>query len=376
MNYLAKFIDEKRYKKVTRKQFQKDKENLRKRNIESRKLQRESNVNIKHSRNSNKKKNTFFRKMFKIGIILILIFSVSYISKIIMKKDDSDSIQTISSNNKVVTLVQDYDFKIGMTKLDTTNYLNTKNALLSELVGNVSNVSLIKFDDEYNIKYEVASDIEKVSNGKYEITVNSNYKIGTSDIRNAVKRLIDAGKHSLYYVPLSNIDSIVEKKDKKIEISLKKEDPYFVYYLDFPIILDEYSYFRISVKDNEVIFNRNKSNFNQISTINFKSFESIDNLVEEFKKGNIDMFPATSDIATNLIGKYDYNVKKFRNGETVFLLGNNDSELFLKKEVRQALSYVINRDEIIKDVNPKFSEVIDIPYIYSKVKYKYDITRC
>lgn len=373
---MAKFIDEKRYKKVTRKQFQKDKENLRKRNIESRKLQRESNVNIKHSRNSNKKKNTFFRKMFKIGIILILIFSVSYISKIIMKKDDSDSIQTISSNNKVVTLVQDYDFKIGMTKLDTTNYLNTKNALLSELVGNVSNVSLIKFDDEYNIKYEVASDIEKVSNGKYEITVNSNYKIGTSDIRNAVKRLIDAGKNSLYYVPLSNIDSIVEKKDKKIEISLKKEDPYFVYYLDFPIILDEYSYFRISVKDNEVIFNRNKSNFNQISTINFKSFESIDNLVEEFKKGNIDMFPATSDIATNLIGKYDYNVKKFRNGETVFLLGNNDSELFLKKEVRQALSYVINRDEIIKDVNPKFSEVIDIPYIYSKVKYKYDITRC
>ena len=134
MNYLAKFIDEKRYKKVTRKQFQKDKENLRKRNIESRKLQRESNVNIKHSRNSNRKKNTFFRKMFKIGIILILIFSVSYISKIIMKKDDSDSIQTISSNNKVVTLVQDYDFKIGMTKLDTTNYLNTKNALLSELV--------------------------------------------------------------------------------------------------------------------------------------------------------------------------------------------------------------------------------------------------
>ena len=376
MNYLAKFIDEKRYKKVTRKQFQKDKENLRKRNIESRKLQRESNVNIKHSRNSNRKKNTFFRKMFKIGIILILIFSVSYISKIIMKKDDSDSIQTISSNNKVVTLVQDYDFKIGMTKLDTTNYLNTKNALLSELVGNVSNVSLIKFDDEYNIKYEVASDIEKVSNGKYEITVNSNYKIGTSDIRNAVKKLIDAGKNSLYYVPLSNIDSIVEKKDKKIEISLKKEDPYFVYYLDFPIILDEYSYFRISVKDNEVIFNRNKSNFNQISTIDFKSFESIDNLVEEFKKGNIDMFPATSDIATNLIGKYDYNVKKFRNGETVFLLGNNDSELFLKKEVRQALSYVINRDEIIKDVNPKFSEVIDIPYIYSKVKYKYDITRC
>lgn len=371
---MAKFIDEKRYKKVTRKQVQKDKENLRKRNIESRKLQRESNIN--HNRNSNKKKNTFFRKMFKIGIILILIFSVSYISKIIMKKDDSNSIQTISSNNKVVTLVQDYDFKIGMTKLDTTNYLNTKNALLSELVGKVSNVSLIKFDDEYNIKYEVASNVEKVSNGKYEITVNSNYKIETSDIRNAVKRLIDAGKNSLYYVPLSNIDSIVEKKDKKIEISLKKEDPYFVYYLDFPIILDEYSYFRISVKDNEVIFNRNKSNFNQISTIDFKSFESIDNLVEEFKKGSIDMFTATSDIATNLIGKYDYNVKKFRNGETVFLLGNNDSELFLKKEVRQALSYVINRDEIIKDVNPKFSEVIDIPYIYSKVKYKYDITRC
>ena len=74
-----------------------------------------------------------------------------------------------------------------------------------------------------------------------------------------------------------------------------------------------------------------------------------------------------------LIGKREYNTKKYRDGETIFLLGNSKSSLFKRKEVRQALAYAINRDEIVKNVDMKFSEVIDIPYIYSDIKYKYDL---
>ena len=39
------------------------------------------------------------------------------------------------------------------------------------------------------------------------------------------------------------------------------------------------------------------------------------------------MFTASSDSIMQLIGKREYNVKKYRDGETVFLLGNKDSAL-------------------------------------------------
>lgn len=63
---MAKFIDEKRYKKVTRKQFQKDKENLRKRNIESRKLQRESMLILSIVEIVIKRKIHFLEKCLKL----------------------------------------------------------------------------------------------------------------------------------------------------------------------------------------------------------------------------------------------------------------------------------------------------------------------
>ena len=85
------------------------------------------------------------------------------------------------------------------------------------------------------------------------------------------------------------------------------------------------------------------------------------------------MFTASSDSIMQLIGKYEYNVKKYRDGQNIFLLGNKDSKVFSQKEVRQALLYSLNREEIVKKINSTFSEVIDIPYIYSSIRYKYDI---
>ena len=44
------------------------------------------------------------------------------------------------------------------------------------------------------------------------------------------------------------------------------------------------------------------------------------------------------------------------------------------KEVRQAITFSLNRDEIINEVsNSTFYDKIDIPYIYSDIKYRYDV---
>ena len=121
-----------------------------------------------------------------------------------------------------------------------------------------------------------------------------------------------------------------------------------------------------SLNSVSLVKNSSKSSLGVISLTNY---ENTDDMVDNFRNGNIDMFTASSDSIMQLIGKREYNVKKYRDGETVFLLGNKDSALYKKKEVRQAIAYAINRDEIVKNVDMKFSEVIDIPYIYSDIKY-------
>ena len=126
----------------------------------------------------------------------------------------------------------------------------------------------------------------------------------------------------------------------------------------------------VSLNSVSLVKNSSKSSLGVISLTNY---ENTDDMVDNFRNGNIDMFTASSDSIMQLIGKREYNVKKYRDGETVFLLGNKDSALYKKKEVRQAIAYAINRDEIVKNVDMKFSEVIDIPYIYSDIKYKYDL---
>ena len=58
----------------------------------------------------------------------------------------------------------------------------------------------------------------------------------------------------------------------------------------------------------------------------------------------------------------------------MFLFGNKDSNIFKIKEIRQALLYSIDRESIIKSLNNSFIELIDLPYMYSGIMYKYDIT--
>ena len=85
------------------------------------------------------------------------------------------------------------------------------------------------------------------------------------------------------------------------------------------------------------------------------------------------MFFASSNNEMQLIGKSDYNVKKYKDGETLFLLGNKESDIFSRKEIRTALMYSLNREEIVKSSDNNFIEIIDLPFLYSSIKYKYDV---
>lgn len=380
----AKIINSHRYKKTTRKKADENKERIkasakyRREKLKDSKIRNKnhslnkSTIDNKYVNKKNIKKYKSFNFLKILGLISCIAL-IAIISKIIVKKQSQPVVQADFNIGQKVTLVQDYDLKIGMSKLDSNDYLKSKNIILNELTSSLSN-RLVSINKDYTINYIVAKSIKKIDNKQYFIELDSKYNINVEDIENAINEIKKSGEDNIYYKYISNIESIQEQGKNEFTINLKAEDPYFVYSLAFPLVNvgNEYPYFITKENDNSVLFTRNKSN-STLKSIHFTGYSDIDNMINDFKNGKIDIFTASSDSIMQLIGKYEYNVKKYRDGQNIFLLGNKDSKVFSQKEVRQALLYSLNREEIVKKINPTFSEVIDIPYIYSNIRYKYDI---
>ena len=412
----AQIVDPNRYKKTTRKKSVRVKEdkikkvvnNDRKERKLELKLQKKEKNNISNRKNifsdnikvsSNGNKNINYSKInkkisdklnnkvskknnnlkyVKAFVLVLVVVSIVFLSRNIVKKynDNTNTIQSIeaiSSNEKNVSLMQDSILKIGVAKLDSTNFNVTRNVILNEIY-RLTGISLIEFDNDYNIKYELAKKIEKASNKEYVITLNKDYKIECDDVLSAINDITKAGDKNIYFTAISNISKAQKVDSETIRIELKNDDPYFVFALNFPVIKkdnEKNAYNKVSVVGNEINFSRNSSSSN-VKDITLKNYDDIDNMIEDFRNNKIDVFTASSDSIMSLVGKHDYSIKKYRNGNTLFLLGNKKSSLFSKKEIRKAILYSIDRDQIIRNLNDTFLEKIDLPFIYSKIKYKYD----
>lgn len=389
-----KIIDAHRYKKVARNKVKtrKNKNNFKiksstnnNKNIFVNSISRKDRYNNltdntlkeeKKKRVKEKIKGDFeYSKIIKIAICIFAIVAVVIISKLIFDISENPLLSVFSSNeNTNENLIENYNFNIGISKLDTTDYLKSSNIVLNELAKK-SSLSLIKMNKEYKIEYSVAEKIEKLTDTSYLVTLNPIYNLTSDEIISSFNNIKNIGESNIYYNNLTNIKNIEKIDDDSFKFYLLANDPFFVYKLNFPIneVTNKNTEYTIGdVSQNSVSFVKNTSK-STLGVINLTNYSNTDDMVASFRNGDIDMFTASSDNIMQLIGKREYNTKKYRDGETIFLLGNINSSLFKRKEIRQALAYAINRDEIVKNTDMKFSEVIDIPYIYSDIKYKYDL---
>lgn len=409
----AKIIDSRRYKTITKTQLEKkkknnekilksEKSNYRKTNKYSTNNDNNSiisNLRIRKHREKKKeqevllysrpqrtvikepKQKVYIPKSFIISCCVIVSIILVYTSAKIMKIDEKITTTVFNDkekeNNTNVSLEPNYDLKIGLSSLDNTDVYKSTNLILNDLYKNIS-FSLVKIENNYDIVYKVAKKIEKMSDTEYKISLNDEYKLDINDIRYSIEKILSYGENTMYYDRISNIYSVEDTKVKgEIVLKLKEANPYFVYYLDFPILDDDEKVdcgYKYTQNDNSVLFERTEKSSNKnLKSIKINSYSSINEIVEAFTSKQLDMFFATSNNDMQLIGKNDYNVKKYKDGETLFLFGNKNSEIFSKKEVRSALMYSLNREEIVKSSDNNFIEIIDLPFIYSSIKYKYDI---
>ena len=358
----SKIINPSQYKKITKEKNIKRTEQIDNK-IKKGKI-KEINV-ITSSDNSNK--NYSIKKRIIIGIILVGI--MAFLSTISVSFFNVDKIEYIATiNNKEETIVNnDFELKVGVLNLDLS-----RNVLINELKKEAFS-QILNFDDKYNINLQLSQSIEKNDSKTYTITFKE------KNINQIVKEaILDISKNqqNIYYTTISNISKVELDGEYNLKINLKEENDYFIYYLDFPIEKNEnnnslYNYNENS--ENKVaVFNRNQEISSYLKSIEIKNYSDSLNMIDDFKKGNINMFLTNSDDDIKSLNRYDYNLKKYRDGETVFLLGNPKSKLFKEEEVRKAIAYSIDRNELVKDISLSYAELIDIPYINSKLSYRYD----
>lgn len=328
------------------------------------------------------KQKIYIPKSFVISCCVLIMVFLVFISIKITRVDEKITASVFNNSddkslNSEVNLETNYDLKIGLTSLDSTDVYKSSNLIVNDLLKKTS-YSLVKFENNYDIKYQLAKNIVKVSNLEYIVTLNDKYKLDIDDLKYSLDKILSYGESNMYYSRLNNILSLdsTENKDE-VKITLKEENPYFVYCLDFPVTDDEEKVkneFEYSVQDNSILFTKTKVSSNKsLNSIMLKNYNGINDSVEAFSNDEIDVFFATSNNDMQLIGQKDYSVKKYKDGETLFILGNKNSTVFSKKELRTALMYSLNRDEIVKTSDNNFIEIIDLPFIYSSIKYKYDI---
>ena len=408
----AKIINTRRYKTITKSQLEKKRKqnnsssrsskktrkslklpsfdassfvsNVRIRKHRERKLEREMLLYSRPERTVLKepKQKIYIPKSFIIACIVVVAILIVYISAKIMRIDEKISVAVFNGNNeqpaeKEVLLENNYDLKVALTSLGSRELSNSRNLIVNDIY-KASNLKLIESKDNYTINYIVARKIEKLSDREYIITLNNSYKLDIDDVIYSVNRIMES-TDSMYYERINNIMEIsADGEDKyNIRVLLKEANPYFVYDLDFPLLDNEskiFGRFTYSINNGDVIFSKNEKNERKnLNTITLKEYNTIDDCVDAFRKNEVDMFFASSNNEMQLIGKSDYNVKKYKDGETLFLLGNKESDIFSRKEIRTALMYSLNREEIVKSSDNNFIEIIDLPFLYSSIKYKYDV---
>mgnify|MGYP003291290605 CR=1 FL=1 len=362
-----KYINEARYKKGTTRKRRDS------RTVKSN-LNTKSNLKVVIKEKPIPKKKIRKRKVENkaknIVICIILLIVIAIVSRAILKDENEPFIPLpfiTNSNDEII--------KIGIITTESLLDNNTNNIVLMEL-NKYSKDMLLEINEDYSITYRVLSEVVKVSNKEYLLIKNKECDVTVQDIKKVIEdNKLD--KESPYYTKLTNIESVTIVNENELNIKLKQEDAYFIYNLDIP--LNSYNSLTnylidSSSTDNMLVFNRHKKADKQLPLkIIVTKYKDVYAAVEAYKEKDINVFVTNAENVQNLLGKYEYNITTYKNGQNIFLFGNPKSKAYSKQEVRQALAYSIDRDGIIQDALKSKGTKIDLPYIYDNVKYRYDI---
>ena len=341
-------------------------------------------------------KESYFKIIF---IILVTILLLSAIYIYVFKQNEKTIATSKIRSNKIEQLISN-DIRIGIIEFDNINPILSNNK-------NVQDISRLIFDplftltEDYRLEGILAKEISKITDKTYIMKLNDNIiwhdgnKFDSSDVIFTINMLKKLGDSSIYYHNVKNVLQVQVIDEYTIKIITDSDIPYFEYNLIFPIISSKYfnedslelasknikpvgtGMFYISdVNNKSILLKKNLKNSKaknlKIENILLKLYSSLSTVIEAFKTEEIDIFTTANKNVEEYLKNTRYNITKYINREYNYIAMNCNTNILSNKEVRQAISYAIDKENILNNVLDNKCEISNFPLDFGS--FAYDIS--
>lgn len=336
--------------------------------------------------------------IFKYIFIIFAIGIIVYAGYRIYSSQNKEETNT-QEDNVVVQESIIRDIRLALTNYDTINPLITKNK-------EVLNIDTLIFEPlftltkDYQLQPCLAKECSKTGNNTYVIktTNNVNWHDGTPFIAKDIQFTIDLLKNgdSVYKYNVDHIASTEVIDATTLKITLDSNIPFFEYNLIFPIMSSNYYYgedfytsskipigtgrYKITnISTNSITLGRNeqwKSTNGikdiKIDNIKINLYSSMGEAYNSFKIGNVDILNTSNPNFQEYIGTIGFNKTDYPGRQFDFLSLNCEDQILQDKAVRQAISYAIDKSNIVSSVYNNQHISADYPLDYGSFLYTQD----
>lgn len=329
-------------------------------------------------------KSNWIKYIFIIFIVVILVFAIFKI-----RKDEEEKQQKLEYSSSQQEKIK--ELTLGIAGLDSINPILSNNK-------NVQDISKLIFDPlvtltaDYKAEPALAIEWARQTDNSYLIKLRENAKwtegqrFTAEDVKFTIDRLKEIS--SVYSYNVQHVTGVDIVDDYTVKINLDREIPFYEYQLTFPILSKDFyenedfanteknnspvgtgKYKIAQVQPSYIILEKNDSWWNRqtnltIEKITVNLYSSVGELYNSFKIGNIDLISTSNDNLQEYIGTIGYSSKEMKGREHCFLAFNTQNNFLSRPEVRKAISYSIDKENIVSTVfnNKCFTSSFPLDY--------------
>ena len=300
------------------------------------------------------------------AIIVVAISSISIYREEVLEIDPD------------VNHVQQDTLYFAATSIDTLNPVVSSSEdtfYISKLIYN----SLFDYTDDLNVQPELAESYEVNTDRAYvDITLKDGVlwhdgtELTAGDVRFTVNAIKSYGSEGIYYEAVSKINSVTVQGDKTLRIYFRNNTDCSLDALTFPILPEDhysstrslinttddfepvgtgqykfasYDYLEaLNLSPNEQYFGTKASNSITVNILPDKSLAS--NMMEI---NNVTCYIDDTTERKSLVADKGFQMYDIVSNDVDFIVFNTSAEILSTKEMRQALCYAIDRDEVLND---------------------------
>ncbi len=311
-------------------------------------------------------KSNFFKYIFIIFATGIMIFAI-----IKIKKDENKVVQQVTETEEVQEEIK--EIKLGVASFDSINPILSQNKNIQD-ISKIIYEPLITLTKDYKLEYCLAKEIAKQNDTVYLIKVrddkkwSNGEKFTADDIKFTIDRLKDS--NTIYSSNVQNVTTVEVIDNSTVRITLDQEVPFFEYRLIFPILSSAYysdkefipdivpvgtGMYQVSqVQDSALILTKNEYYENKeklkLDKITVTTFNTVGELYNSFKIGNIDLISTQNSNLKDYIGTIGYFSKEMKGREHDFIAFNTKGQILSQTSVRKAIGYSIDKSNIVSSI--------------------------